>query len=135
MSFWKDFKSFAMKGNVMDLAVAVVIGAAFNKIVSSFVNDLLMPLLSILLGRVNFANLSATLPVKGEGGVPIVLHYGNFIQSAVDFLIIALAIFLVIKLMGKLERKKEEAPAAPPAPTTEEKLLTEIRDILKKEEK
>lgn len=132
MSFVKEFKSFILKGNVLDLAVAVIIGAAFGKIVSSFVADVFMPLLSILLGHVNFSNLAVTLKQAHEGAEPIVLHYGNFIQTTIDFLIIAFAIFLVVKVANKFKKQKEEAPAAP---TKEEVLLTEIRDILKNNNK
>ena len=128
--FFKDFKEFAMRGNVVDMAVGVVIGTAFGKIVSSLVSDIIMPALSLITGRVSLQDLSFTLPM-GEGMEPIVLKYGVFLQSVLDFLIIAFSIFVVIKLIGKLHRKKkEEAPEAPPAPTKEEVLLTEIRDLL-----
>ena len=128
--FFKDFKEFAMRGNVVDMAVGVVIGTAFGKIVSSLVSDIIMPALSLITGRVSLQDLSFTLPT-GEGMEPIVLKYGVFLQSVLDFLIIAFSIFVVIKLIGKLHRKKkEEAPEAPPAPTKEEVLLTEIRDLL-----
>ena len=120
--FFKDFKEFAMRGNVVDMAVGVVIGTAFGKIVSSLVSDIIMPALSLITGRVSLQDLSFTLPT-GEGMEPIVLKYGVFLQSVLDFLIIAFSIFVVIKL-------KEEAPEAPPAPTKEEVLLTEIRDLL-----
>ena len=128
MALLDDFKKFAMRGNVVDLAVGVVIGAAFGKIVTSFVNDVLMPPLGMLLGGVNFSNLAITLKAA-EGEVPAVLwRYGAFIQTIVDFAIIAFAIFLVVKAMTALQKKQEAAPA-PPAP--EIVLLTEIRDSLR----
>ena len=128
MALLDDFKKFAMRGNVVDLAVGVVIGAAFGKIVTSFVNDVLMPPLGMLLGGVNFSNLAITLKAA-EGDVPAVLwRYGAFIQTIVDFAIIAFAIFLVVKAMTALQKKQEAAPA-PPAP--EVVLLTEIRDSLR----
>lgn len=132
MSFVKDFKGFILKGNVLDLAVAVIIGAAFGKIVSSFVSDIFMPLLSVLLGHVNFSDLAFTIRQGHDGVAPIVLTYGNFIQTTVDFVIIAFAIFLVVKVAAKFKKQKEEAPAAP---SKEEVLLTEIRDILKNNQK
>ncbi len=131
----KDFKEFAMRGNVMDLAVGVVIGAAFGKIVTSFVNDILMPPLGILIGGVSFKDLKLVLKqnvMDAEGKIAdVTLNYGNFIQSLVDFLIIAFAIFLVVKVMNSLKRKKAASPDVPPAPTKEEVLLTEIRDALR----
>lgn len=126
--FWKEFKEFALKGNVLDLAVAVIIGAAFGKIVTSFVNDIFMPLISILVGQVNFADLAWTINTGIEGAAPIVLKYGNFIQTTIDFLIVALAIFVVIKGFSKFKKKTEDAPAGP---TKDQELLTEIRDLLK----
>ena len=130
MNFIKEFREFAVKGNVVDMAVGIVIGAAFGKIVSSFVGDVLMPPIGILLGGVDFTSLKITL--KGAAGnVPAVtLNYGTFIQTVVDFTIIAFAIFLVVKATNRLKQKQEEAPAAPPS-TNEEKLLAEIRDLLK----
>ncbi len=131
MSFLSEFKEFAMKGNVVDLAVGVIIGGAFGKIVSSFVGDVVMPLLGLLVGGVNFTDLAITLKAA-EGNIPaVVLKYGAFLQTVFDFVIIALAIFIAIKAMNKLKRKQDEAPAAPPAPSAQEVLLTEIRDILK----
>ena len=126
MGFIKEFKEFAMKGNVMDMAVGVIIGAAFGKIVSSLVDDVLMPLVGMIVGKVDFTALSVKV---GEAE----LFYGKFIQNIVDFLIVAFCIFLVLKGINKMNRKKEEAPApeAPKGPTQEE-LLTEIRDLLKK---
>lgn len=135
MGMMKEFKEFAMRGNVVDLAVGVIIGGAFGKIVSSFVSDVVMPPIGLLLGGVDFKDLALVLK-EAEGEVAAVtIGYGAFIQTVVDFLIIAFVIFLAIKGMNKLKRKEEEAPAAPPAPpepTNEEKLLAEIRDLLKK---
>ena len=125
MGFIKEFKEFAMKGNVMDMAVGVIIGGAFGKIVSSLVDDVLMPIIGTLTGGVNFTDLAITV---GEANI----KYGTFIQNVIDFLIIALCIFLMIKGMNKLMKKKAEEPAPEPEPTAEEKLLTEIRDLLKK---
>ena len=129
MGFIKEFKEFAMKGNVMDMAVGVIIGGAFGKIVSSLVDDVLMPAIGILTGNVDFTKLALKI---GEGDNAAVLNYGTFIQNIIDFLIIALCIFLMIKGMNKLTKKKEEEPA-PAEPSNEEKLLCEIRDLLKKD--
>jgi large conductance mechanosensitive channel len=134
----KEFKAFAMRGNVIDMAIGIIIGAAFGKIVSSFVGDVLMPPLGLLLGGMNFSNLFVpltggsygTLAAAKEAGVPT-LNYGMFIQTIIDFLIVAFAIFLVVKAMNAAKRKEEAAPAAPPAPSAQEKLLAEIRDLLK----
>lgn len=120
----KEFKAFAMKGNIVDLAVAVIIGGAFGKIVTSFVNDIIMPLLGTVIGD-SFSSLTMTI-----NGVAI--KYGAFIQSVVDFVIIAFFIFIAIKGIEKTKKKEEEAPAAPPAPTKDQELLMEIRDLLKK---
>ncbi|MBQ9584663.1 MAG: large-conductance mechanosensitive channel protein MscL [Muribaculaceae bacterium] len=130
MGFVKEFKEFAMKGNVMDMAVGVIIGGAFGKIVSSLVDDVLMPAIGMLTGNVDFTGLALKI---GEGEGAAVLKYGTFIQNVIDFLIIALCIFLMIKGMNKLMKKKEEEPAPEPEPTNEEKLLGEIRDLLKKD--
>lgn len=131
MSMMKEFKEFAMKGNVMDMAIGIVIGAAFGKIVSSLVSDVIMPPIGLLLGGVDFSNLLITLQ-QAVGDTPAVtLNYGVFINTIIDFLIVALAIFLVVKGINKMKRKEEEAPAAPPKPSKEETLLTEIRDLLK----
>ena len=129
MGFIKEFKEFAMKGNVMDMAVGVIIGGAFGKIVSSLVDDVLMPLVGMVTGNVDFTKLSLKI---GEGEDAAVLNYGNFIQNTVDFLIVAFCIFLMLKGINKLNKKKEEAPAPeePKGPTQEE-LLAEIRDLLK----
>lgn len=141
MGFFKEFKEFAMKGNVMDMAIGVIIGGAFGKIVTSLVNDILMPLVGALIGNVNFTTLSLTLraPKLNEAGEvvkeAVTLNYGNFIQVTIDFLIVALCIFAVIKLINKasslVKKQQEEAPAPAPEPSAEEKLLTEIRDLLK----
>ena len=128
MSFIQDFKAFALKGNVMDMAVGVIIGGAFGKIVSSLVDDVLMPLIGMATGNVDFTQLAFKV---GEGEGAAVLKYGQFIQNVVDFLIIALCIFFMVKGIAAMSRKKEEAPA--PEPSAEEKLLTEIRDLLTKE--
>ncbi|WP_373523230.1 large-conductance mechanosensitive channel protein MscL [Aquiflexum sp.] len=137
MSLVKEFKEFAMKGNVVDLAVAVIIGGAFGKIVSSFVNDIVMPPLGMLLGNVDFKDLvfilrDAYISEGGEEMAPVTLSYGNFIQNVVDFLIIAFVIFMAIRAMNSLKKKEEAAPSAPPAPPKSEVLLEEIRDLLKK---
>jgi len=131
MSLLDEFKKFAMRGSVVDLAVGVVIGGAFGKIVTSFVNDVLMPPLGMLLGGVNFGGLAVTLR-DAVGEAPAVLwKYGAFIQSIVDFAIIAFSIFLVVKAMNSMQKKQEAAPAAPAAPPPEVVLLTEIRDSLR----
>ena len=126
MGLVKEFKEFAMRGNVMDMAVGVIIGGAFGKIVSSLVDDVLMPAIGMLTGNVDFTGLALKI---GEGEGAAVLKYGTFIQNVVDFLIVAFCIFLMIKAMNKLMPKKEE-PEAPAGPTQEE-LLTDIRDLLK----
>lgn len=131
MGLVKEFREFAMKGSVVDLAVGVIIGVAFGKIVASFVNDVLMPPLGVLLGGVDFKDYKAVL-VEAIGDKPAVtLNYGMFIQNVIDFIIIAAAIFLMIKAMDSAKKKEEIVPAAPPAPSAEENLLTEIRDLLK----
>ncbi|BCG58361.1 large-conductance mechanosensitive channel protein MscL [Paenibacillus sp. URB8-2] len=121
---WKDFKSFALKGNVLDLAFAVVIGAAFGKIVSSLVDDIVMPVVGLLIGGIDLKGLQYTY---GDA----VLKYGVFLQSVLDFFIIAFSLFLLVRLAGRFKRKREEAAKADPVPTREELLLTEIRDLLK----
>lgn len=140
MSFLQEFKEFAMKGNVIDLAVGVVIGGAFGKIVSSLVSDLIMPPIGLITGGLNFTDLKLvlrpeTVDAAGKTLPAVTLNYGNFIQTSVDFLLVAFSIFLVIQGMNKLRRfKKAEAeaqPAAPPEPSEDVKLLSEIRDILK----
>lgn len=134
MSLIKEFREFAMRGNVIDLAVGVIIGAAFGKIVSSFVGDIVMPPLGVLVGGVNFSDLAVTLKAA-EGDAPaVLLAYGKFIQSIFDFVIIAFAVMMGVKAVNSLKRAPEpEAPAAPPAPSAEETLLAEIRDLLKQQ--
>jgi len=131
MSMAKEFRDFAMRGNVVDMAVGIVIGAAFGKIVSSFVSDVLMPPLGIALGGVDFSDLAITLKEASGEVAAVTLNYGSFVQTVVDFIIIAFAIFMVIKAMNSMKKKEEEAPAAPPKPSAEEELLVEIRDLLK----
>ncbi len=134
----KEFKEFAMKGNVMDMAIGIIIGGAFGKIVASFVSDVLMPPIGLLMGGVNFTDFKYVLSeaVIGADGVEtaaaVSINYGNFIQVTVDFLIVAFAIFMMIKALNSAKKKEEAAPAAPPAPSKEEVLLGEIRDLLKK---
>ena len=131
MSMMKEFKDFAVKGNVVDMAVGIVIGAAFGKIISSFVGDVLMPPIGVLLGGVDFATLAFVVK-EAVGEAPAVLiSYGKFIQTLIDFVIIAFAIFMAVKGINKSKKKEEEAPKAPPAPAKEEVLLSEIRDLLK----
>ena len=134
MSMMSEFKDFAMRGNVVDMAVGIVIGGAFGKIVSSFVADVLMPPIGLIVGGVDFSGLSIRLQEASEGVEEVLLNYGVFLQTLVDFIIIAFAIFLVVKAMNSVNKKEEEAPApeAPPEPSNEEKLLTEIRDALQK---
>jgi len=133
MSMMSEFREFATRGNVVDMAVGIVIGVAFGKIVSSFVSDVLMPPIGLMVGGVDFSNLMMTLKQAGEEAEAVTLNYGLFIQSVIDFAIIAFAIFMVIKAMNTLKKKKVEAPAAPPKPSAEESLLTEIRDLLKQQ--
>ncbi len=132
MGMLQEFKEFAMKGNVVDLAVGVIIGGAFGKIVSSLVADVIMPPIGVLMGGVDFTKLGITLKEAVDNKTPaVMLNYGNFIQAVVDFTIVAFAIFMAIKLMNKLKKAEAPAPEAPPEPTKEELLLAEIRDILK----
>ena len=129
--FIQEFKAFALKGNVMDMAVGVIIGGAFGKIVTSIVSNIIMPPIGVLLGGVDFTDLKVTLKAATEEAEEVTLNYGQFIQDVVDFLIIAFCIFMMLKGINKLNRKKEEpAPEAPKGPTQEE-LLAEIRDLLK----
>ncbi|MGL5430841.1 MAG: large-conductance mechanosensitive channel protein MscL [Vibrio sp.] len=131
MSLLKEFKAFASRGNVIDMAVGIIIGAAFGKIVSSFVADIIMPPIGIILGGVNFSDLSMVL-LAAQGDAPaVVIAYGKFIQTVVDFTIIAFAIFMGLKAINSLKRKEAEAPKEAPAPTKDQELLTEIRDLLK----
>lgn len=122
--FLQEFKAFAMRGNVMDLAVGVIVGGAFSAITTSLINDIIMPFIGIFVSQASFADL--TLQVGGA-----VIAYGNFIQAVINFLIMALVVFCMVKAVNRLSRKKEEAPPPPPAPSAEEKLLTEIRDLLR----
>ena len=132
MKLVDEFKAFAMKGNVVDLAVGIIIGAAFGKIVSSMVSDIIMPPLGLLIGGVNFTELKVVMKAAAETHPAVTWNYGNFLQACFDFLVVGFSVFLVIKAIVASKRKEEVAPAAPPAPTKEEILLTEIRDLLKK---
>lgn len=140
MGFFKEFKEFATKGNVIDMGVGIIIGGAFGKIVTSLVNDVLMPPLGLLIGGVDFTDLKLTLKEKtvdlaGKEIAEVSLNYGNFIQVFIDFTLVAFAIFLLIKAINRFRRKEEKKvaePASPPSPSKEEVLLTEIRDLLKK---
>lgn len=132
MGMLQEFKEFAVKGNVVDMAVGVIIGGAFGKIVSSFVSDVVMPPIGILIGGVDFSKLAVTLQEATATAPAVVISYGKFIQTLVDFTIIAAVIFLVIKGINSMKRKAEEAPATPAPPPAQEVLLTEIRDLLKK---
>ena len=131
MGMMQEFKTFAMRGNVVDMAVGIIIGGAFGKIVSSFVADVIMPPIGVIIGGVNFTNLAITLKEAVGDSAAVTIGYGKFIQSVFDFLIIAFAIFMMIKVMNSLKKKEEEAPAQSPAPSNEEVLLTEIRDALR----
>lgn len=132
MGMMSEFKEFAMRGNVVDMAVGIVIGGAFGKIVTSFVDNIIMPPIGMLLGGVDFSDLKLVLAKgAGEEGADVAIGYGAFIQTALDFIIIAFAIFMVIKAMNKIKRPEEEAPEEPAGPTQEE-LLAEIRDLLQK---
>lgn len=138
ITFLQDFKAFAMKGNVIDMAVGVIIGGAFGKIVSSIVADIIMPPIGLLVGGVNFTDLKwvmkpAVIKDGEEIAAAVTLNYGNFLQVTFDFLVIALSVFLFVRLLSKLSRKKAApaTPPAPPAPSKEEVLLTEIRDLLR----
>ena len=133
MSMMSEFRAFAMRGNVVDMAVGIVIGGAFGKIVSSFVNDVLMPPIGIALGGVNFSDLAVTLKEASGEIAAVTLNYGAFVQTVVDFIIIAFAIFMVVKAMNTMKKKEEAAPPPPPKPSAEETLLAEIRDLLKKD--
>ncbi len=130
MKMMAEFKAFAMRGNVIDMAVGIVIGGAFGKIVSSFVADVIMPPIGLLMGRVNFTDLAITLQKANGTVAAVTLNYGKFIQTLLDFTIVAFAIFMVVKGMNSLKKKEEAAPPAPAAPSKEEVLLSEIRDIL-----
>ncbi|OOG13484.1 large-conductance mechanosensitive channel protein MscL [Pseudomonas sp. B21-040] len=131
MGVISEFKAFAVKGNVIDMAVGIIVGAAFGKIVTSFVGDVVMPPIGLLIGGVDFSDLAITLKAA-EGNAPaVVMAYGKFIQSMIDFVIVALAIFMGIKAINQLKREEAAAPTLPPVPSKEEELLSEIRDLLK----
>lgn len=132
MGIIKEFKEFAVKGNMVDLAVAVVIGGAFGNVITSFVNDVIMPPIGLLLGGVDFSELKILLRKAAEEVPAVTLNYGAWINTVIDSLIVAAAIFFVIKALNTLKKKEAEAPAPPPEPTKEEVLLTEIRDLLAK---
>jgi large conductance mechanosensitive channel len=132
MKMIQEFKQFAMRGNVMDMAIGIIIGAAFGKIVSSVVADVIMPPIGLLLGGVDFSSLAIVLKEGSEGSEPVLLKYGVFINTIIDFIIIAFAIFMLVKGINALKKKEEEKPAAPPEPSKSEILLAEIRDELRK---
>ncbi|WP_273208290.1 large-conductance mechanosensitive channel protein MscL [Marinobacter subterrani] len=131
MSIIKEFKEFAVKGNVVDMAVGIIIGVAFGKIVTSFVADVLMPPIGMLIGGVDFSNLVITLKAASEGVEAVAIRYGVFLQAVFDFVIVAFAVFMAVKALNSLRKKEAETPAAPPAPSAQEQLLMEIRDLLK----
>ncbi len=131
MGMVKEFKEFAVKGNMIDMAVGIIIGGAFGKIISSLVADVIMPPLGLLIGGVNFTALKVTLRAAAGDRAAVTLNYGSFIQVAFDFLIVAWAVFMMVKAINRLKRKEATAPPAPPAPSKQEVLLTEIRDLLK----
>lgn len=131
MSILKEFKEFAVKGNAVDMAVGIIIGASFGKIITSLVADVVMPPIGVLIGGMDFTKLAFTLKEKTADLPAVTINYGNFIQSVVDFTIIAFAIFIAVKLINKLKKQEAAAPTAPPEPSKEELLLTEIRDLLK----
>ena len=132
MKIFDEFKAFAMKGNMVDMAVGIIIGAAFGKIVSSLVNDIIMTPIGLLLGGVNFSDLKLVMKAATDVAPAVTWNYGSFIQVVIDFLIVAWAIFMIVKAINAAKKKEEEAPAAPPAPTKDQELLSEIRDLLKK---
>lgn len=131
MKMLQEFKEFAIRGNIVDMAVGIIIGVAFGKIVSSFVSDVIMPPIGALLGGVDFSELSISIREASEGVEAVTLKYGMFINTVIDFIIIAFAIFMAIKAINKLKKKEEVKPTVPPEPPAEVKLLTEIRDLLK----
>ena len=131
MSLYKEFKAFAIKGSMVDMAVGIIIGAAFGKIVSSLVKDVIMPPLGLLIGGVDFSNLAITLKSATADSEAVLLKYGAFIQTIVDFLIVALSIFIAVKWINSMKKKEEEKLAEPPKPSNEATLLGEIRDLLK----
>jgi large conductance mechanosensitive channel len=133
MSMLQEFKKFAMRGNVVDMAVGIIIGAAFGKIVSSFVSDVLMPPIGVMLGGVNFRDLAIVIQQASETQAEVLIKYGNFIQTIIDFIIIALAVFVGVKVMNSMQKKEQAKPEPTPAATPADiLLLTEIRDLLKK---
>lgn len=132
MSMMSEFKDFAVKGNVVDMAVGIIIGVAFGKIIASFVADVVMPPIGVAVGGVDFSSLSYMLIAAAGDSPAVVISYGKFIQTLVDFTIIAFVIFIVVKMINSLKKKEEEAPSEPAKPSNEEVLLTEIRDLLKK---
>jgi large conductance mechanosensitive channel len=132
MSLLQEFREFAIKGNVVDMAVGVIVGAAFGKIVTSLVSDVIMPPIGALIGGVDFSRLALTLLPARDGAAPVVIAYGRFVQTVVDFAIVATVIFAVVKLINSMRRKAEAAPAAPAEPPVQETLLREIRDLLKR---
>ena len=132
--FLEEFKAFAMRGNVLDMAVGVVIGGAFGKITTSLVNDIIMPLISMLTGGIDFSSWKWVLKATEGDAAEVAVNFGSFIAVVLDFIIIAFAVFCMVKAINKFHKKKEEAPAAPPEPSAEEKLLTEIRDLLKEKQ-
>jgi large conductance mechanosensitive channel len=132
MGMIQEFKEFAVKGNVVDMAVGVIIGGAFGKIVSSFVADVVMPPIGVLLGGVNFSDLAVTVKEAVGASPAVVIAYGKFVQTVIDFTIIALVIFMAVKIINSLKKEAEAAPAPPAEPSKEQVLLTEIRDLLKK---
>ena len=132
--FMEEFKAFAMRGNVLDMAVGVVIGGAFGKITTSLVNDIIMPLISMLTGGIDFSSWKWVLKAAEGDAAEVAVNFGSFVAVVLDFIIIAFAVFCMVKAINKFHKKKEEAPAAPPEPSAEEKLLTEIRDLLKEKQ-
>ena len=132
MGMMSEFKDFAVKGKVVDMAVGIIVGVAFGKIVSSFVADVIMPPIGLAMGGVNFTDLAVTLQEASGDVAAVTLNYGNFAQTIIDFIIIAFAIFMAVKVINNLKKKEVEAPAEPDKPSKEEVLLTEIRDLLKK---
>ena len=135
MSIVKEFREFAVKGNVVDMAVGIIIGAAFGKIVSSLVSDVVTPPLGYLIGGVDFTQLAVTLPAIKEGAEAVTVRYGVFLQALFDFVIVAFAIFMMVKLINRLRRKEEAKPTVPPEPPREQVLLEEIRDLLKQQQR
>ena len=132
MKFLDEFKKFAIKGNMVDMAIGIIIGAAFGKIVASLVSDIIMPPIGLLLGAVNFADLKVVMKAATETAPAVTWNYGSFITVLIDFLILAFVVFMLVKAINAAKKKEEAAPAAPPAPTKDQTLLTEIRDLLKK---